>query len=70
METLKKENVMSYKIELYLAALTMLSTTISGSYLIDLLFAIITYTSARLFYYYFGRHIKGYLNKIKSKYFK
>lgn len=57
----------TYTIEIYLAGLTMFSTMISGSFFIDLILAVVTYMSARLFYYYFGNKIKWLINNIKLR---
>ncbi|NQY42953.1 MAG: hypothetical protein HRT87_06410 [Legionellales bacterium] len=59
-------------IELVLGVITILSTTISGQVIFDILIAIVSYTSARLFYHYYGNHIKASIMRFKRwlKWFK
>ena len=57
-------------IELCLGTLTVASTLITGEFLADLVIGIATYTSARLFYFYFGTKIKAFIGRIKNKFKK
>lgn len=54
-------------IELCLGALTFLSTFITSEFLADIIIGIVTYTSARLFYSYFGMRIRSYIDRLKNK---
>ena len=53
--------------ELVFAVITVLATSLTGSLIFDIFSAIVAYSSARLFWYYFGAKIKNGLNQIKGK---
>ena len=54
--------------EIYLGVLTFASTVFTTNFFLDVIIAVITYSSARLFYHYFGEKIKRIIDNLKSKF--
>lgn len=58
---------MAPKQEFLVALITISTTAISANIIVDALIGILTYTSARLFYHYFGEKIKFIIDNFKLK---
>jgi hypothetical protein len=58
----------TFGVELILGIITFISTMIVGHYLIDFMLGVVTYSSARLFWKYFGLGITTKIDRIKDKF--
>lgn len=64
---IKMPHRITTSIELVIALITFFSTLTTTDLLLKFLVSIVTYSSARLFYYYFNDRIKKLIEIIKAK---
>ncbi len=55
-------------IELFIALITLFTSFMMSDFFIQLITATLTYTLARLFYYYFGEKIKRIIDNLNNKF--